>query len=238
MSRISFENYGKLVNECIDPTIISGRYLSQREQERNILVDIINKLKINSHDTCLDIGCSVGNILIPLSFLVKFITGIDHPNCIEALKKRINSDNINLIEGNFIDIDEEEIGKFDKILIYSVLHYLSDEQEVMFFIKKSLSLVNPGGKLLLGDLPNVSRKKRFINSEFGKEFDKNWKIQNIDQSSGHFTKDHKNIIFNDALILSIISKIRDMGHHAYILPQPSFLPCGYTREDILIEILT
>ena len=156
MSQISFENFAlRAQKQSLDPTQIAGRYLNQKNDERNILIDIINKLNIVSTHNCLEIGCNVGNILIPLSFLVNSIVGIDHPACLAVLKERFTGDNVRLIGENFLDCDTDELGRFDIILVYSVLHYLADAQEVYKFIDKALSLLEFGGKLLLGDIPNI-----------------------------------------------------------------------------------
>jgi len=130
VSRLSFENYGKKASLGLDPMFVTGRYMSQKEDERNILPDVVNKLDLHSEDLCLEIGCGVGNLFIPLSFLVKSITGVDHPNCVSGLNARFTSENMRLISKNFLDCSQDELGRFDKILVYSVLHYLSNRDEV------------------------------------------------------------------------------------------------------------
>ena len=76
MSKVSFDNYGKLAKEARDPTIVAGRYAIQAPAERSILPDVLKKLHIRPDDKLLDIGCNVGALLIPLSYLVRAVTGI------------------------------------------------------------------------------------------------------------------------------------------------------------------
>ena len=241
MSRLSFENYGHKASLGLDPTYVAGRYMSQKEDERNILPDIVNKLDLHPSDVCLEIGCGVGNLLIPLSFLVKSITGVDHPNCISGLKARFTGENMRLISKNFLDCSQDELGCFDKILVYSVLHYLSNRNEVENFVGKALSLLLPGGKMLLGDIPNISRKQRFLKSEKGKEFDNIWKEKNRSPSEAmaeaekYLADDPNLVILDDAMVLSLMAFIRGQEYHTYILPQSMNLPFGHTREDILVE---
>ncbi len=240
MSRISFESYGEKAKEWTDPTLIAGRYIFQKGEERNILADVMDKLAITPEDACLEIGCGIGNILIPLSFLVDSITGIDHPDCIKALKSRFKNENVNLYGTNFIDWENSARKYFDKILIYSVLHLLQDKDEVMFFIHKALSMLNSGGKILLGDIPNISKKERFVHSAEGKAFNEKWKERNQEHLHKEYPAvpvDSELATFDDKMMLSIIAELRGQGCNAYILPQPHALPFGYTREDILIEKL-
>ena len=66
---------------------------------------MISKLNIIDKDKCLDVGCNVGANLIPISKKVKHITGIDQTNCIKILRNKINTKNVTLITGSFLDHD-------------------------------------------------------------------------------------------------------------------------------------
>lgn len=236
MSRISFDNYGKLARQVTDATLVSGRYTVQAAAEREILLDLVSKLQIHPEDTLLDVGCNVGNLLIPLSFLVKEITGIDHSSCIEKLRARFAGENARLIAGDFLNLAIPS--NFDKILCYSVLHYLSDESEVLSFISRVLAHLLPGGRALFGDLPNRSRKLRFLNSPSGKESERQWQERLASSGTQGATvdlpADPNLVLFTDELVLEICKKCRADGFDAFILPQPSSLPFGNTREDILV----
>jgi ubiquinone/menaquinone biosynthesis C-methylase UbiE len=242
MSRISFENFGLLAQNLTDFTQIAGRYDFQKEAESLVIFDILQKLKLKPSDHCLDIGCGTGNILLPLSFFIKSITGLDNSHVIAALNKRISVEltNIELISGNFLDIDLKET--FDKILVYSVIHYLESKEEVLEFINKASRLLKPGGKLLVADIPNLSKKKRFQNSSYGNKFEKEWAKKTAIQSEPSrqnikLEKDNENVLLDDYLILSVLEEARIKGFNSFLLPQSPDLPMGYTREDILIEKL-
>jgi ubiquinone/menaquinone biosynthesis C-methylase UbiE len=237
MSRISFENYGRNTKEMGSkgsPTVIAGRYETQLEFERYIFFDVIDKLKIEHSDSVLDIGSGPGSIAIPLSFICEKVTAIDHSYVLDGMRKRCGGlYNLFFQNGNFLDIETNE--KFNKIIVYSVLQYLEDEQEVMEFILKAISMLHIGGAILLGDIPNVSKKARFIESEFGKKFINEWgSVAHTGTDKLSFDSDDKTPVFNDSMILSIIEKVRFSGFHAYVLPQLTDLPFGHTREDILI----
>lgn len=238
MSNKSFEYYARIANASISNVEKSGRYKMQKEDEKRIMFDILKKLKINPKDSLLDIGCGTGNLSIPLSFFCSKLTAIDNSKVINVLKERsIGIKNISYIKGDFLSSNIND--KFDKILIYSIIHYLKDNLELFKFIDKAISLISNGGRLLLGDIPNVSLKTRFMNSKSGKEYIKQWnsklksnKINNPVLKAG--VDDNQTPIFDDKLITKMIDYIRSKNFNAYLLPQPSNLPFGYTREDILV----
>ena len=78
-----------------------------------------------------------------------------------------------MISGNFLKIKLKR--KFDKILIYSVVHYLSSEGEFQKFIHKAISLLKHKGILLIGDIPIKEYEKAFIKSNEGKNITKKLK---------------------------------------------------------------
>lgn len=245
MGRIAFENFGIAAERTDDYTIAASRYLQQKKAEKYIILDIIEKLTISPHDDCLEIGCGTGTILIPISFIANSITGIDHPKCLQRLEKRLDKNNdITLIPGNFLDIEINK--KFDKIIIYSVIQYLASKKEVFTFIDKAIDVLKKNGKLLIGDLPNESKERRFLNSKLGKTIYGKWnderkktreknKIECIGDILHNRPKDTQYVKINDALILSILSKARNDNFDSYVVPQSPQLPFGYFREDIIIE---
>jgi len=234
----TFNNYAILANSGLSYTQKAGRYVIQEESERLILPDVVSKLDLKSTDSLLEVGCGLGNVLIPLSYLAESATGIDHPDILDKLRERAPFQPLNLIGGNFLDIEIQD--KFNKILVYSVLHCLSDFKEVVRFIEKAIKLISTGGRLLLGDIPNEDRKKRFMNSKEGKLFHKQWENMLHNSESGVIgqnpiiEEDQDLVSFDDVSILEILSFVRKSGFAAWIVPQPPELPFGRTREDILI----
>lgn len=240
MSRITFENYGKAARHNLDLTLVSGRYKLQKLAERRIVPDVTSKLALASEDRLLEIGCGPGNLLIPLSFMVTEATGIDHPDVCARLKQRFNDERVKTVGINFLDYEGPARG-FDKILIYSVLNTLADQEEAFFFLDKAVSLLAPGGRLLIGDIANIDCKKRFLSSQAGQEFQKAWEASMAkaakegDAGDAYEAEpDHKVFQPDDAFVVSVLSRYRGAGMHSHLLSQPADLPFGMTREDILI----
>ena len=126
----------------------------------------------------------------------------------------------------------------DLILVYSVLHY-TDQPEI--FVDAAVSLLAEGGKLLLGDLPNVHKKGRFLSSRAGSKFEAAYRgvaqeqVPVYENQFDYFEKCHnQNKKINDDLIQSLVKRYRNRGYDVYVLPQKEGLPFSRSREDVLI----
>jgi 2-polyprenyl-3-methyl-5-hydroxy-6-metoxy-1,4-benzoquinol methylase len=237
MSRISFENYSHIATLAeANNTEVAGRLAFQEEAQRRILFDLLAKLDIKVSDSLLEIGCGPGNLLVPLSGFCAKLTGIDNQAALTRLKSRFVTDaGIVCMPGNFLDMNLPTI-HFDKVLVYSVLQYLTDPDEVFLFVERALTLLKPGGLMLLGDIPNISKKNRFLNSSLGQLTLKIWYEHSTTADAGIFSvnPDRELVVFDDALVFNLMAFIRDKAFEAYLLPQPVDLPFGGSREDILI----
>lgn len=234
MAHEVYESYGVRATQKMLPTELAGRYRSQVQDERRILIDILKKLEIGPDNRLLEIGCGPGQILIPLSFLVSDATGVDHPRVCSVFEERFQSENLTLIPGDFMDIGFGS-NTFDRILLYGVVQYLTGEKELISFVRKALKLLEPGGRMLIGDLPNIDKKKRFLNSESGKVFDEKWRKNSLPESSpSDFHRAEGLVEINDKLISGMVMTLRKDGFHSYVLPQDEDLPFGRSREDLLV----
>lgn len=121
---------------------------------------------------------------------------------------------------------------FDAILVYSVAQYVFAEGNLWRFVDGAAALLADGGQLLLGDIPNASRRKRFLSSEAGRAYHRR-----------HFgDRPFPRIDYNqlepgqidDAVALGVLARMRAAGFDAFVLPQGAALPMANRREDILI----
>jgi SAM-dependent methyltransferase len=127
---------------------------------------------------------------------------------------------------------EPWLGGFDAIVCYSVLQYLFVEANWARVIDLSLDLLAPGGAMLLGDVPNVSKRKRFFASPAGIRFHREFMKTNEAPGVDFNAVEHGKI--DDAALLGLIMRVRAQGCDAYWLPQPATLPMANRREDILL----
>jgi len=234
--------YSNLVsNSKKSLTEISGRYIEDQGKEKFIFQDIKNKLKFKKKDLILDIGCGYGKLvelIIKDSKKTKFSLFLcDIKMIIKKLQKKYKADNLRFIAKNFEKYNFKNL-KFDKIIIYSVIQYADNPKN---FLKKAYTLLNKNGKILLGDLPNIDKKFRFLNSKFGKQFEKKRKIKRFDLEL--LTKNYKSFLKNTKQNTSINDKFISWSKYYFkkkrakvtILKQLKKLPYSFTREDVLIK---
>lgn len=238
--KIDFDEFKKLAkNADISKNERIGFPDSYRNgYEASIFDDIRTKLtNIEYHQgNILDIGCGCSDLPVMLmkhcSQQDQFLFLIDSE---EMLNHLPNYQFVKKIPAQFPEckkfIDEFQ-EKFDCILIYSVLQYAFIEGSFFNFVDSALALLAPGGQLLIGDIPNISKRKRFFASQGGMEFHKNF-MKTDEDPIVKFNQINPGEI-DDSIILSILFRARLQGFDAYVLPQKSSLPMSNRREDILI----
>ncbi len=131
------------------------------------------------------------------------------------------------------DFLKEYEGRADAILTYSVLHYVFDEGNLFKFLDSTLGLLAVGGECLIGDVPNVSRRKRFFASPTGIKFHQDF-MNTTDAPQVEFNRIETGQM-DDAVLISLMMRARQAGFDAYVLPQTDDLPMANRREDIFIK---
>lgn len=128
---------------------------------------------------------------------------------------------------------EEYGGRVDVILNYSVLHYIFVETSVWDFLDRSLELLAEGGEMLIGDIPNVSKRNRFFSGPRGIKFHQEFtQSQTSPPITFNRIERHK---IDDSVIVALLTRARLQGFDSYLLPQGEDLPMANRREDILIR---
>jgi 2-polyprenyl-3-methyl-5-hydroxy-6-metoxy-1,4-benzoquinol methylase len=127
---------------------------------------------------------------------------------------------------------EEFAGRVDAILTYSVIQYVFVESSIFDFVDACLALLAPGGQLLIGDVPNVSKRKRFFASDAGVACHQQFTGTDEVPEVAFYALERSKI--DDAVVLAILSRARAAGFDAYVLPQAADLPMANRREDVLI----
>ena len=138
--------------------------------------------------------------------------------------------------GRYPDLDglfEAHIGKIRTIIAYSLIQYVFTEGNLWDFLDRSLSLLADGGEMLLGDIPNVTMRKRFFASAAGAASHRQYTGRD-EKPPASFNNIEPGQI-DDSVALAILARARAQGFHAWILPQAPSLPMANRREDILLR---
>lgn len=237
---LDFDGFKKLAN---DPLLSLHEKIGFPDSYRDgkdevILADIQGKLpKISKKgSTLLDIGIGCGSLGLKLIELCNKnevrLTAMDSK---EVLKQIPDSKCLTKVDGQFpknMDFIKSNQNRFDSILCYSVFHYIFAEGQVFHFVDAALSMLASGGAFLIGDIPNISKRKRFFSSPAGvkshQEFTKTSSLPNVEFNNLEFNE------IDDSVLVSLMSRARQSGFEAYILKQNDSLPMANRREDLLI----
>lgn len=124
-------------------------------------------------------------------------------------------------------------GKVDAVIIYSVLQHVFIDNNLFAFLDKAVSLLAPGGTLLIGDIPNITKRKRFFSSSAGIKTHQAFTNSKEIPAVKYNELDEGKI--DDGVIFSILYRYRNAGYETYLLPQNNTLPLYTRREDIIIQ---
>ncbi len=238
---MTYEEFRRLARDpSLSPHEKIGFPNSYREgKEAAIFEDILRKLPnlTGENQTVVDVGPGCSG----LAFML-----IDHcrarhhrlvlVDSAEMLDQLPSEPFIEKVVGRFPedcrDMIAKKRGKSNVVLTYSVLHYIFEEGDVTGFTDSLAGLLAPGGQMLIGDIPNKSRRKRFFSSEAGvkyhQEFTGTDTLPDVsDDKSGARSID-------DSVLVALEAHCRDAGFDAHILPQAPDLPMANRREDFLV----
>ena len=214
----------------------------RQNTEELIFKDILSKLpklKSESHLNVLDIGPGCSN-------LQKYISSIceerghnlflaDCPEMLNLIEdKKFLKKYAGFFPNTFGDIKKDSQG-IDVIICYSVFQYIFVEDNVWHFLDCVVDLMNTGAETLIGDIPNISKRKRFFASKTGICFHQNFmKTKEIPNISFNCPESNK---IDDSVLLAMVMRCQYFGLDAYIVPQADGLPFSNRRDDLIIRKL-
>ena len=118
---------------------------------------------IGNRSTMVDTGCGSGEVLLRLKDHFDKIYAIDFSkNMLNQAKKKFTEkdQNISFHVANMLNIDDVVKEPVDVIYNNAVLQYIC-EDETKKFLEKSKSLLKPGGRIVLMNVPSVEYKDLF-----------------------------------------------------------------------------
>lgn len=239
-ARLGYDDFRRMAG---DPTLSRYEKIgfpdSYREgKEEGIFADIRHKLPAldQQERTILDIGPGCSDLP---HLLIAHCKRRGHRLLLvdseEMLAQLPGNERIEKWPGYFPDcpgLADACRGRVDALIVYSVFHYIFTESNVWRFLDSALSLLAPGGSMLIGDIPNVSKRKRFFASETGRRFHRAFTGKDEDPEVRFNIPEPDQI--DDSVVMAVLQRARQTGYDAYVVPQPDALPMANRREDILI----
>jgi hypothetical protein len=206
--------------------------------EAAIFADVTSKLGnlLEREKTVIEIGPGCSELPVMLMDLCAshghHLILIDSEEMLGLIPDRSSVEKIPGFYPNMPELFKRFAGQVDAILVYSVVQYIFAEANLWAFLDRSLTLLAPGGRMLLGDIPNTSKRKRFFASDTGIAFHKRFMSTNEPPVVEFNQVEHEQM--DDAVVMSILQRARLQGFDAYVLPQAENLPMANRREDVLI----
>ena len=238
---LDYEAFQRMAGDpTLSPHERSGFPDAYREgAEEAILADVEAKLPIltGTAATVVDLGCGAG----PLAHELRRrcaergheLILVDSP---EVLAHHEDGPSVVKVPGRFpgsLDHLSAQAGACDAVLTYSVLQYAFAEADAFAFVDAALTLLAPAGRLLVGDLPNASMRRRFLAGPTGKAHHREYTGRDEDPPGEWPVLPVGEI--DDAVVFGLLARARAAGFHAWAVPQAPGLPMANRREDLLFE---
>jgi 2-polyprenyl-3-methyl-5-hydroxy-6-metoxy-1,4-benzoquinol methylase len=242
-AKLNFEGFRQLAaDQSLSRHEKVGFPDSYREgKEADIFRDVCAKLPRlqRPEQTVLEIGPGCSGLPVMLAQLCATQNSrVVFVDCPEMLALLPSGPHIDKVEGAFPAAFSpaqfaQLQGQIDVIVAYSVIQYVFAEGNLWDFVDRCMMLLADGGELLLGDIPNITMRKRHFDSAAG-----------LAQHRAFTGRDEKpDVVFNrmepgqmdDSVVMALLARARAQGFHAWVLPQDGALPMSNRREDVLIR---
>ena len=116
----------------------------------------------------LEIGCGTGLLLLPLARHCQSYRGTDFSKVIlQELAEKVRArglDHVELLQRRAEEFDEAETGKYDVVIINSVVQYFPSVEYLVRVLEGAVKAVAPGGVIFIGDVRNLPLLEAFHTS--------------------------------------------------------------------------
>lgn len=151
-----------LVATSEDPSQASARPPGTTSRElRAMRRDVLGKLRLSKGMSVAEVGCGICLLGVPVAKRAERYVGLDFaPRAVQVANERLQRSGVGdharalcVDVLNITDEDLEQLGRFDRVLMYAVLHYARSEQEAVRLLRRTVDLLAPGGRALVGNIP-------------------------------------------------------------------------------------
>lgn len=224
-----------------------GFFMLDKNIYQRIFNDVDKSLQFSKEDTVLDLGCGNGEVTKFVAPRVKKVVLIDGAVKLLEIAQQTVKDFKNT-ESMVVDLNTSfnisDLGTFDKILCYSVVHYLYDYQKFENLLKEMVKALRPGGRILIGDIPLADKREKYLQERRKKPLVNLWgnlrhflkkKITAFMVGAGGKKVEMRSVIFtNKEMINQSIEKLNGKDVKFFWVQQDKRLIFPVSREDLLI----
>jgi SAM-dependent methyltransferase len=124
--------------------------------------DVLHKLRLGPGVGVVEIGCGTALLGVPIAERAERYVGLDFaPEAVRVARERLAAvgigGNARVLCLDVLSADDEQrmraLGCFERVLVYAVLQCVRNEQDGIRFLQRTLDLLAPGGRALVGSLP-------------------------------------------------------------------------------------
>ena len=210
---LRFDDFQRMArDESLSPNERSGFPESYRAgAEWAILADILAKLPAlgGEQATVVDVGCGSTPLTLAIGKLCHDHDISSSSSRPDVLAQLPEAPGVTKLAGRFPDlplVEAQWTARCHAIIAYSVMQFVFVEASIFGFLDAALAMLRPGGRILLGDLPNHSLRRRFLASEAGRAFHHQY-MQTDDEPDVSWPVLPTSEL-DDASVISLLSKRR------------------------------
>lgn len=126
------------------------------------VAEVARTLELAPADVVLDVGCGTGLMTLSVAPFVAQVYAIDiSENMVQRARQNLAGfSNVVISKGSITGTLRPDMS-VDKVLAYSVLQYLSSEDEIAAAIAEVRRVLRPGGRALLAANPDPRRRRAY-----------------------------------------------------------------------------
>ncbi|MDX1907240.1 MAG: class I SAM-dependent methyltransferase [Bacteroidia bacterium] len=128
-----------------------------------IVACISERLALRPEDHLLDVCCGNGVLTRHLALICRETVGVDiSPPHIRLARAQHTAPGLTYLTGDATRLGDVLDSTFDKICLYFSFQYLDTYAKGLLAIQGMARLLKPGGRILLGDVPDSARLRVFF----------------------------------------------------------------------------
>ncbi len=201
--------------------ILRGKPIAT-ELNQQIAEHIVRLLAVENHHSLLDLCCGNGQLSQMLAQYSQQVLGVDFSSeqIARALKHKGQEPNLDFATGDAQSLHLQQ--SFDRINLYFSFQYFTNTKAARQVLQGIYQHLKPGGRALLGDIPNAEKESVYYGSFYGLM---KARLQTLlgNNTMGRF--------WHPKTLCTLAQQI---GFTAQALPEPSHLPYAHYRFDLLL----